>query len=62
MSQCRSGDCEEPAVFKAHMPGVGRSHADEWDGSWCQKHLMRVLELKLGEVRWGQTLVIRRID
>lgn len=68
---CRSNDCDGLAEFYADIPTLWRMdqrrpriperYFDSWDGYFCSKHLLRVLDLKIAELPIGVTLRIRKI-
>lgn len=63
MIECRSGDCDDAATYRAvlRMPRSPGNSPKPWEGEFCHKHLMRVLNLKIEELFYQCTLTITRI-
>lgn len=67
--ECRSVDCNAPAVWfldhQAPPPASRRYHRTKyqslWHGEFCHPHMLRCLELKFHEVRPKDHLIIERM-
>lgn len=63
--QCRSGDCEEQAVFYVCVLTAPASRPNlirvGWDGEFCYKHLLRCIEIKIGELGSRDKLILERM-